>query len=221
MELDLGFLKYIEHSGFMLKSGRNTLYIDPFKISNLMNKADVVFITHSHFDHFSENDLKIISGPDTQYVAPDETAAKLGSSRQVLAVKPEKNYSIAGINFKTVAAYNTNPERLSFHPKSNGWVGYIIETANGKVYHAGDTDLTDEMKKVKTDLALLPMGGKYVMNVDEAIKAANSINAVEIAPMHYKALLGTDGSRQAEERFKKEVRNSIILNQVQEPHYSF
>lgn len=217
--MDLDFLKWIEHAGFMLRIGDKNVYLDPFKIRNPKEKADVIFITHSHFDHFSELDLSKIAKADTQFVAPVETAAKL-RGRKVMPVEPDKEYSIAGISFKTVAAYNTRPERLSFHPRANNWVGYVIDVNGTQVYHAGDTDFTEELKDAEADVVLIPIGGTYTMGVEEAIEAAWELRAKAIVPMHYKAVLGQAKYRQAEERFRKEVKNSLILEQVQDPYYS-
>ncbi|MDE1854830.1 MAG: MBL fold metallo-hydrolase [Candidatus Micrarchaeota archaeon] len=215
--MDTSFLKWIEHAGFLLEIGGKKVYIDPFRIRGKLPKADIVFITHTHFDHLNEEALGKISDSRTRFVAPRETAGKL-SGRNVLEVEPNRDYEIEGIKFHTVPAYNTDKE---FHPKVNGWVGYIIDADGTKVYHPGDTDETEELKKVRADIALLPIGGHYVMNVEEAIDAAGHIKAKLFIPMHYRALLGPEGSKKAEEEFRKRVKNSLILDQVQEPYYSF
>jgi L-ascorbate metabolism protein UlaG (beta-lactamase superfamily) len=216
--VDLDFLKWIEHAGFLISEGNRNIYIDPFRVKN-PEHADIVFISHSHFDHMSSEDISKIAGPDTQFVAPREAASKL-SGKKVLAVEPGKEYSIGETKFLTIPAYNVKPERLNFHPKAKGWVGYVIDIGGTRVYHAGDTDLTEEMKKVETDIALVPMGGTYTMGLEEAIEAAKRIKAKSIAPMHYRALLGKSGCKQAEEEFKRRVSNGVILDQVQEPRYS-
>jgi L-ascorbate metabolism protein UlaG (beta-lactamase superfamily) len=216
-KMDLGFLKWIDHAGFVLDIGGKRVYIDPFQVKD-PRPADVIFVTHSHFDHLSMEDIRRLETPKTQFVAPKETARKL-EGRSVLAVEPGGEYGVEGIKFSTVAAYNVKPDRLMFHPRSNGWVGYVIDAGGTRVYHAGDTDLTDEMRRVETDLALLPMGGTYTMGVDEAIEAANSIKAQKAAPMHYRSHFGRKGYREAEEKFLKGVKNGIILEQLQEPSF--
>ena len=138
--------------------------------------------------------------------------------RNVLAVEPDKSYEMDGIRFRTVPAYNKDKE---FHPRSNGWVGYIIDADGTSVYHAGDTDLIDEMRKIDVDVALLPIGGHYTMDLEDAIKATTMIRARVFIPMHYRTLLGKGGSESAEEEFRRRVKNSIILEQLQEPSYSF
>src|SRR5271157_2887685 len=181
--MDLGFLKWIDHAGFVLSAGGKTVYIDPFQVKD-PKPADIVFITHSHFDHLSMDDIRRLETPKTRFVAPKEAAGKL-EGRDILAVEPGKEYDAEGIRFSTVAAYNVRPARLLFHPKSKGWVGYVIDADGTKVYHAGDTDLTDEMRTVEADIALIPMGGTYTMGLEEAIEAANAIHAKKVAPMHY------------------------------------
>lgn len=215
--MDLGFLKWIEHAGFLLTIGGKTVYIDPFQVRE-PKSADMIFITHPHFDHLSMDDIKKLETPSTKFVATKDAAKTLGG-RDVLAVEPGKDYQIDGISFSTVPAYNVKPTRLMFHPKSNGWVGYVIDADGTKVYHAGDTDLTEEMRKVEADIALIPMGGTYTMGLDEAIEAANAIKAQKVAPMHYRSHFGKDGYRRAEEAFLKGAKNGIILDQVQEPAF--
>lgn len=217
--MDLSFLKWIEHACFLLHAGSTVVYIDPFRLKGQKERADVIFITHSHYDHLSVEDIAKIAGPDTRIVIPRGSEAQL-SGRNLLLVEPGKSYKVGDLAFETVAAYNTKPERLKFHPKANGWVGYVIDVNGTKVYHAGDTDLTNEMRRVKTGLALLPMGGTFTMGPEEAIEAANLIKAEKVAPMHYRSLLGRDGYRRAEEEFKKKVSNGIILEQAQDPYLS-
>jgi len=217
MEFD--FLKWIGHASFMIE-GEKRIYIDPFKLSKSFGDADIIFITHSHFDHLSIDDIRKVATKETIVVAPTEAKSKLASFNTFLA-EPMKKYNLNGVEFETVNAYNVKKERLNFHPKQNNWLGYIINAGGKRIYHAGDTDFIDEMKSIKCDLALLPIGGTYTMNVEEAIEAAKAIDAKYFAPMHYKALLGREGSKEAEDKFKKGVKNSILLKEVQEPSYSF
>jgi L-ascorbate metabolism protein UlaG (beta-lactamase superfamily) len=215
--MNLDFLKWLGHASFLLDIGGKQVYIDPFEIQTEMPKADLIFITHEHFDHFSEEAILKIATDSTQFVAPKDIARKLGR-RNALAVEPGKSYEMDGVKFITVPAYNNEKE---FHPRSKGWVGYIIEANGLKVYHPGDTDLIAEMEGIDVDIALLPIGGQYTMNVNDAIKAASIIKAKIFIPMHYKAVLGKEGASGAEEEFRKKVKNCVILEQVQEPNYSF
>ena len=210
-------MKWFGHASFMLTSGKVKIFVDPFRIESAADRADVIFITHPHFDHMSEDDIEKVASENTTFVAPLEAAQKL-SYKKIIAVMPGDRKSVLGIDFEVIRSYNIGKE---FHKKSSNWVGYII-IANGKrIYFPGDTDLTEEMKDLDVDLALLPCGGKFTMNIDDAIKASKVIRAKHFAPIHYKALLGVDGSRKLEERFRREVKNSIILEEVQEPYYSF
>jgi L-ascorbate metabolism protein UlaG (beta-lactamase superfamily) len=214
--MEFGFLKWIEHAGFLIEVDRKNVYIDPFRVNADLPKADVIFITHSHFDHLSEDDIKKLSTVKTQFVVPIEAAGKM-SGRKLLVVEPGKSYEIDGIRFSTVPAYNVGKE---FHPKSTGGVGYIIDVDGMRVYHAGDTDLIDEMKGIDVDVALLPIGGHYTMDIEDAIKATKVIRAKAFIPIHYRAILGKEGSAKAEGEFRRRVKNSVILNQIQEPRYS-
>ncbi|MEM3781820.1 MAG: MBL fold metallo-hydrolase [Candidatus Micrarchaeaceae archaeon] len=219
--MDFGFVKWIDHAGFFIEAKGAKIAIDPFRVREpeKLGKADLIFVTHPHFDHMSEKDIRALSGKGASIIVPKSAAGELKGAN-VIAVEPNKQYSAHGISFETVPAYNTNSERLGYHPRANGWVGYIINTGDAKIYHAGDTDFVEEMKSIKADLALLPIGGTYTMTVEEAIAASKAIGSKYFAPMHYKSLLGAS-SASAEEKFKEGVKNAVLFEQVQEPHYSF
>ncbi len=215
--MDVSFLKWIEHAGFLLEINGKKVYIDPFRIRGELPKADIIFITHTHFDHLNEEAVGKIATSKTQFVAPKETASKL-AGKKVLVVEPGGEYEVDGIRFSTVPAYNVSKE---FHPKANGWVGYVIDVNGTKIYHPGDTDATEEMKTVKADIFMMPIGGHYTMDLQDAIKIASAVRAQAFVPMHYRTLLGEEGARKAEEEFRKKVKNALILDQIQEPYYSF
>ncbi|MEM3180964.1 MAG: MBL fold metallo-hydrolase [Candidatus Micrarchaeaceae archaeon] len=221
--MDFGFVKWIDHAGFLIEAKSGKIAIDPFRVRapDKIGKVDLIFVTHPHFDHMSEKDIGALSGKSTKIIAPKGALGTLKvKGMDALVVEPNKQYSISGIGFETVPAYNTNPDRLSYHPKSNGWVGYIINIDGYRIYHAGDTDFVEEMKNIKADLALIPIGGTYTMTVEEAIAASKEIDAKYFAPMHYKSLLGKAYAA-AEDKFEKGVKNSTIFEQIQEPYYSF
>lgn len=187
---------WLGHDSFRL-TGEKVVYIDPWKLAASAAKADVILVTHDHYDHFSPDDIAKLSQADTVVVAPAAVAAKLGG--KTIVAKPGDRLSAAGVAIEVVPAYNPNKK---FHPKSAGYVGYIV-TLNGKrIYHAGDTDLIPEMTQIKTDIALLPVSGTYVMTAVEAAEAANTIKPALAIPMHYgdPAVVGTH--RDAEE-FKR------------------
>src|SRR5574341_368059 len=170
---------WLGHDSFRLK-GEKVVYIDPWKLAPGAEKADVILVTHDHHDHLSQDDIAKISKPDTVVVAPQAVANKLGG--KVTVVKPGDKISAAGVPVQVVPAYNPNKQ---FHPKSAGYVGYIV-TLNGKrIYHTGDTDLIPEMAQIKADIALLPVSGTYVMNATEAAEAAKTLKPALAIPMHY------------------------------------
>ena len=169
------------------------IYIDPFKIDKNYNDADIIFITHDHYDHYSEDDIDKIKKDDTVIVAPEELLTKLlrKGFRQdyIIIVEPNEKYIVESIKFETVPAYNTNKQ---FHPKENGWVGYIIEIKGIRYYIAGDTDITEENKKVKCDVAFVPVGGTYTMDFKEAAYLINEIKTQVAVPIHYGSIVGTN-----------------------------
>ena len=140
------------------------IYIDPFKINQIYNDADIIFITHDHYDHYSEEDIDKVIKDDTVVIAPEGLSAKLLikgiSKNNIITVEPNKHYAIKDIKFETIPAYNVNKQ---FHPKANNWIGYVIDIKGIKYYIAGDTDITEENKKVKCDVAFVPVRS-YIHN---------------------------------------------------------
>lgn len=199
-------IEWLGHSGFKIKENK-VIYIDPFEIEG-GERADVIFITHSHYDHCSIADLKKLVTSQTVIVTHPDCQSKLSGkvqSKEVVLVEPGKKYTAGGVQFETVPAYNTNKD---FHPKHNEWVGYIITIKGKRVYHAGDTDLIPEMKSISADIALLPVSGTYVMIADEAAKAAAVINAKAFVPMHYGKIVGTKPDA---ERFKELCSKPVVI----------
>jgi L-ascorbate metabolism protein UlaG (beta-lactamase superfamily) len=190
-------------------------YADPFNLrTSQLEKADLIFITHAHPDHFSPPDIQKIIKDRTIFIAPPDILSEIKVSDELkLAVEPNKNYEIKGFQFHTIPAYNTNPAKLQFHPKTNNWVGYIFELNGKSVYHAGDTDFIEEMKNLKhlsLDVAMLPIGGVYTMEVEEAARAANAISAKITVPMHYREL-NPDNYQKLEEDFKRLITDSEMV----------
>ena len=169
------------------------IYIDPFKIKESYNDADLIFITHEHYDHYSEDDIDKVKKPETVFIVPETLLTRLLAKgydkNYIVPVQPNKQYTVQGINVETIPAYNINKH---FHPKSNGWVGYIIEINNTKYYVAGDTDVTEENEKVKCDVAFLPVGGTFTTDYQEAAYLANKIKPQVAIPIHYGSIVGTN-----------------------------
>lgn len=200
---------------FVDRNGNKIYYIDPFDLkTKALKDADIIFITHAHYDHFSQNDIKLISSENTMVVATGDVLEKIDiQNNRKFEVKPNNSYTIKDFSFITTAAYNNHPQKLNFHPKNNNWVGYILGINEKMIYHAGDTDFIEEMKRLKDlnlDIAMLPIGGTYTMDVTEAAAAANAICAKVTIPMHYKNLL-REKSKEAENKFKKLVTNSKVV----------
>ncbi len=190
-------VNWLGHDGFKIKSSI-IAYIDPFKIKQ-DDKADLILITHEHYDHLSLDDLKKISSKNTIIVASEICKGKFSnlSYKEVKFVKPEDKIKVDDINIESVYAYNTNKQ---FHPKQGNRVGYILTINNTRIYHAGDTDLIPEMNNLKNiDIALLPISGTYVMDVNEAVEAVKIIKPKIAVPMHYGAIIAT---RKEAEEFK-------------------
>jgi L-ascorbate metabolism protein UlaG (beta-lactamase superfamily) len=214
------FLNWINHAGFLLTQKDQNLYIDPFQLQKTRDHADVILITHPHSDHLSPDDIRKIADSGTNIYVPKDSVDKIPVGN-VIGVEPGKSYKERGFEFRTMPAYNKVENRLHYHPKESKWVGYVVNFGEKKIYHAGDTDFIDDMKKLSSDYVLLPIGGTYVMTVDEAIDAAHAIDGKHYSPMHYRALLGLEGSKRAEQKFLANVKNSAIMEQLEEPRYSF
>lgn len=198
--MDIGNIKieWLGHATVRITSDR-VIYIDPYKVSG-NEKADLILITHGHYDHCSIEDIQKIAKPGTVIVATTDCSSKISGKIEVEAVhlvQPGKRLNIEGVKVEAVPAYNIKKQ---FHPKDNEWVGYILEVKGKRIYHAGDTDLIPEMKKIKADIALLPIGGTYTMTAEEAAEAANQINpSIAAIPIHFGEIAGTKADA---EKFK-------------------
>ena len=188
-------------------SKKKIIYFDPFKIEENYNDADVIFITHDHYDHYSEEDIDKVVKEDTIIVVPEDLKTKLlkkgWKEENIITVRPNESYTVKNIEFKTIPAYNVNKQ---FHPKENAWVGYLLEIEGVTYYIAGDTDITEENKKVKCDVAFVPVGGTYTMNYTEASELINEIKPKVAVPTHYGSIVG---SKKEGDKFSKLVNSEI------------
>lgn len=179
------------HSSIKISKER-TIYIDPFRIKQNYNDADLIFITHDHYDHYSEEDIDKIKKDDSIIIIPEGLVSKVlekGFKKEnVIAVKPNESYTVGNIKFETVPAYNIDK---TFHPKENNWLGYIIELNDTRYYIAGDTDITIDNKQVKCDVAFIPVGGTYTTDYKEAAELVNHIKPKLVVPTHYGEIVGT------------------------------
>ena len=186
---------WFRQSALRFTDGDRRVYIDPWGTDDEAPPADLILITHAHDDHLQPEEIARLSSAGSKIVAPHDVAADL--SGDVVPVAPGESHEVAAVRFTTVPAYNTAEERLEMHPKANGWVGYVLELPGGTYYHAGDTDHVPELDAVKTDVAFLPVGGTYTMDVAEAAGLARSIAPQVAVPMHFGFVVGSpsDGER--------------------------
>jgi L-ascorbate metabolism protein UlaG (beta-lactamase superfamily) len=194
-------LHWLGHDSFRI-DGPPVVYVDPYQLSGELPPADLILITHDHFDHLSPADVAKIHRPATVVVAPKEVVSKLSVPVTTIAVGETRK--VAGISVKAVAAYNTDK---TFHPKADGKVGFVFAVGGVTYYHAGDTDVIPEMNDLAPDVALLPVSGTYVMTADEAAKAARAIKPKTAVPMHYGAIVGSEADAR---RFAKLLEGSGI-----------
>ena len=192
-------IHWLGHDGFRIDSDK-IIYFDPYQIEGGPT-ADLILISHDHFDHCSPEDVTKIQGPETIIVTEKDSAGKLTGDVRVL--KPGETLKLEGINILGVPSYNTDKD---FHPRKNGWLGFVVEVAGVRIYHAGDTDFIPEMKDLDVDIALLPVSGTYVMTADQAVKAALAIKPALAIPMHYGAIVGSEEDAFA---FKKALNGKV------------
>ena len=183
-------ITWLGHDGFLIKGDGKTIAIDPFQVKD-SEPADIILVTHEHYDHCSPEDIQKLQKASTVIVTEASSAAKL--SGDIRVVQPGDKLTVEGIQIEVVPSYNTNK---SFHPKQNGWLGFIVTVEGVRLYHAGDTDLIPEMASFDVDVALLPVSGTYVMTAEEAVEAAKMIKPKLAIPMHYDAIVGSSDDAQ-------------------------
>jgi L-ascorbate metabolism protein UlaG (beta-lactamase superfamily) len=190
-------LNWLGHSGFLIKNSK-VIYIDPYNIKAGMEKADIIFITHSHYDHCSVADIEKIIQEGTKIIMTADCQSKITRFNvpiKMQIVELGQEIDLGEIKVSVLPAYNTDK---NFHPKDEAWVGYLIKINNILIYHAGDSDFIPEMQKLtgykqsgKEFVALIPVGGRFTMNAEEAFEAVKLIKPTLAIPMHYGSIVGT------------------------------
>lgn len=185
-------IEVLYHSSIRINKGK-LIYIDPYHIEKNYNDADMIFITHDHYDHYSEEDIDKVRKNNTIFIVPENLLNKLIkkgiNDENIITLDPGDAENIDGIKVEAIHSYNIDKP---FHPKKNNWLGYVIEIDGVRYYIAGDTDITEENKNIKCDVAFVPVGGKYTMNFSEAAQLINIIKPKIAVPIHYGSVVGTN-----------------------------
>ncbi len=207
-------IERLAHDCFRIYDDHTLIYIDPFQIPEQADKADILLVTHEHYDHCSIEDIRKVIKQDTIIVTIPGCASKLNrlQVKDIRMMMPNQGITVKGVAIETIPAYNLNKYRapgVPFHPKEDGRVGFVITLNNKRVFHAGDTDFTPEMGALKeVDIALVPVSGMYVMTAEEAAQAVNTFQPKIAIPMHYGAIVGTVEDA---ERFKQLAKVEVVI----------
>ena len=200
---------YVNTRSSIKITGTKTIYVDPLDIDRASHDADLVFITHEHYDHFSPKDIEKVIRKDTHIIVP---LGMLDAVREKFMVQffhgilPQEMKYFDGVKCRGIPAYNIGKP---FHPKSNNWLGYLIEM-DGKTYYAmGDTDATPEAKKVDADVIFIPIGGKYTMDATESATFVNEKHPKLVVPIHY-------GDSEVGEHFRNLLKPDIEMQKFWE-----
>lgn len=207
-------IEVFTQNSIRIRSERGTIYVDPFHMKEEPHDADYVLITHSHYDHFSIEDIRKVAGAQTLLVVPEKMEDDAGELRpdvkDIVTVKPGIFKEVNGLEMETVPAYNTIKP---FHPRRAEWVGYILRVNGKRIYVAGDTGATKEARQVKCDIALLPIGGTFTMDARRAAELANTIRPEYAIPVHYGSFVGKKSDGQT---FASLVKEPVkVLEKIQ------
>ncbi len=177
-------IKVFRQSSIRIDDGNMVLYFDPYKIEEEYRDADYIFITHEHYDHYDTTSIKKLLKDNTKLIVP-ECLKDIDFPK--IVVKPNSTYNLGNLSFDTICSYNTNK---NYHPKEKGYVGYLVNLNNKTYYIMGDTDVTLESLKVKSDYLFIPIGGTFTMNIDEAVDYVKKVKPLKIIPIHYGSIVG-------------------------------
>ncbi len=192
-------ISWLGHASVLVSDGNLNVYFDPWMLNGNFPPADIIIVTHEHHDHYSEPDIRVVSKPGVRVVAP----MKMTMVTDI--VKPGDKVLISGIEIMAIPAYNIGK---AFHPKNNGWAGYIINMDGKKIYHTGDTDRIPEMMDIKVDIAFMPSGGTFTMTPSEAALAVLDVGAKVAIPIHWGDIVG---SLEDAQEFKKLAGCEVYL----------
>jgi len=201
-------IKWLGHASFELKINKLVLYIDPYE-GEYTDKADIILISHFHYDHCSLEKIKKIRKEDTTIIGTPEVASQIYRCR---GVSIGEEGMLENIRVLITPAYNLKDIGEKTHTKENS-IGYLIKTNGKKIYYAGSTDLIPEMSQIKADIVLLPVGGTYTMSAEQAAKAAKLIKPKIAIPMHYGK---TEGTRDDALYFKELAEKEGITVKIME-----
>ena len=197
-------IKLYTQNSIRIETEAGAVYIDPFQLRDEPHDAVLILITHDHFDHFSPEDIQKAACGKTTLVVPEKMKKDAGKAagpvKEIRTVLPGYSYEMNGLSFETVPAYNS---LKPFHPKSAGWVGYILLAGQKRIYIAGDTDAVKEVKQVKCDIAMVPIGGTYTMDARQAAQLINTLSPVIAIPTHYGTIVGKAADAEV---FQREVK---------------
>jgi L-ascorbate metabolism protein UlaG (beta-lactamase superfamily) len=208
-------IHWLGHDTFRL-DGSSTVYIDPWKLPAGAVPADLILVTHDHYDHFSVADIARIGSAATTLIGPAVVTAQ-ASGVTTVTLAPGETTIVGGVSVTAVPAYNLDKFRAPgepYHPREAGYLGYVVEMDGLRIYHAGDTDATSEMSDVRCDVALLPVGGTYTMTAEEAAEACDALGASAAVPMHFADIVGT---RADAERFRELCRIPVTILPSERP----
>ncbi len=199
-------ISWLGHDAFKIAATK-IIYLDPFELAGDLEPADIICISHDHYDHCSPEDVAKIRGENTVIVAAENCRGKLEGD--VRLVKAGDTLNLGEVSIEVVPAYNVNKK---FHPREAGGVGYLLTVGDTRIYHAGDSDPIPEMEGLEVDIALLPVSGVYVATAEEAVKAAEMLKPKVVIPMHYGSIVG---SRADAERFKELWPGEVVILEPQ------
>ncbi|MEJ2068524.1 MAG: MBL fold metallo-hydrolase [Deltaproteobacteria bacterium] len=197
-------IHWLGHAGFRV-DGSKTVYIDPFKIA-VGPTADLVLSTHTHYDHYSPEDVKKISDGNTTLVVSKDADPDFPG--EVIKLSPGEEIEVKGMTVRATPAYNVEKQ---FHPKASGWLGYLLTIDNGTIYHTGDSDFIPEMKGIVADVALVPIGGKFTMVAAEGARAVKAMDVKAAVPMHWGEIVGDESDARRFKELVGDAANVVIL----------